>query len=312
MIYDNHLPDNAIDTQVFYPNVGTNDWYAWQKPHNCKFVHIMCLGSGGGGGGAQGGATATARRGGGGGGSAAVVNALYQASFLPDTLYLQVSEGGAGGNGGASVTAGSAGGLSYVSIQPNTTAQNIILQNGSAAAGGGGAGTVAGAAGTAGTIWTLAAGNILLGGLVVPVVGKIGGLGQTTPVPNDITISGLTTGGAPGAGMNGGTSQQGGDITGIGSIVTIAGGLAGGSATNTTPGGVGGSYMTLIPSNTNYVRQNLFFSGGSGGGSSDGGAGGAGGAGAYGSGGGGGGAGITSSGGAGGRGGDGLIIITCF
>ena len=312
MIYDNHIPDSPINVQVFHAQGSSTDWYSWNKPHNCKFIHIFCLGSGGGGGGGQGSSTGTARRGGGGGGSGAYVSGFYSAAFLPDTLYLQVASGGTPGTGGSSVSAGGAGRLSYVSIQPNTTAANIILQSGSVVALGGGAGNVTGAAGAGGTVWTAAATNILLTGLIVPVAGQIGIAGETTSPADPRSISGVVTGGAAGAGMNGGTAQQGGSITGTGSVSTIEGGLAGGSATSTTAGSAGSSYLTTYPSSTNYVATNLFFSGGSGGGSSDGGAGGEGGAAAFGSGGGGGGAGFTNLGGSGGKGGNGLIIITCF
>lgn len=314
MIYDNHIPNNPINVQPFFSRGGTNDWHSWNKPHNCKFIHIFCLGSGGGGGSGQGSPTLTSRRGGHGGGAAAYVNALYTASFLPDTLYLQVAPGGSPGLGGTYSTGGGTGALSYVSIQPNTTAQNIIMQSGSGAAGGGAAGTLTGPVGSAGTVWAAAATNILLTGLIVPVAGQAGGLGQTTAPANDIAISGIVTGGAPGAGMNGGTSRQGGGILGTGSVPAVTGGEPGGTnlVTPTLPGGAGGSYYTVYPSTTTYAAKCLFFSGGSGGGSSDQGLGGEGGAGSFGSGGGGGGAGITNGGGNGGRGGDGLIIITCF
>ena len=201
MIYDNHIPDNSIDTQVFYANVGANDWHTWHKPHKCKFIHIICLGSGGGGGGANSGASGTVRRGGGGGGSGGVTTGFYQSSFFPDTLYLQVGEGGTPGVGGSTISAGGAGSISYVSIQPNTTAANIILQSGSVVALGGGAGNITGAAGAGSTVWAAAATNILTSyGIAVPVAGSAGLAGTTTGAANSITITGITTGGAGGVG----------------------------------------------------------------------------------------------------------------
>ena len=311
MIYDNHLPNNVIKRQVFKSG-GSNDWQVWNKPHNCKFVHIFCLGGGGGGGGGHAAGAGTGRRGGGGGGSAAYVNALFPATYLPDTLYLQVGPGGAGGAGGVGAN-GATGSLSYVSIQPNTTAANILLQSGSVAARGGVAGTTnPSTGGAASTIWVSASTNILIFGLIVPVVGQAGGTGIALTAATSITISGILTGGAPGAGTNGGTSLKGGDITGTGSVPTVLGGPAGGSSTSTVAGGAGSTYVSCYPSDsTTYSVENFFLAGGSGGGSSDGGTGGAGGNAIYGGGGGGGGAGITNGAGPGGKGGDGLIIITC-
>jgi len=312
MIYDNHLPDSATSVQVFHAQGEATDWYSWNKPHNCKFVHIFCLGGGGGGGSGSGAAAALSRRGGGGGGSSGFTTGFFSAAFLPDTIYLQVGKGGAGGSGGSSNTSGSAGPLSYVSISPTASVpQNILLQSGAAPAGPGVYGGGLGGGGAAGTIWTASATNILITGLIVPVAGQVGGTGQTNPTPTNITVAGLTTGGAPGAGL-GSIGQQGGSILGTGSVPTVIGGAAGGSSNNTTPGGDGSSYYATYPSSTNYVTDNLFFSGGSGGGSSDGGVAGNGGAAAFGAGGGGGGCGITGFGGRGGRGGNGLIIITCF
>ena len=313
MIYDNHLPTNVTNRQVFTAGGSTSDWQVWNKPHNCRFVHIFCLGGGGGGGGGQGAGTATARRGGGGGGSAAYTNALFPATYLPDTLYLQVGPGGAGGSGGTSVTNGATGSISYVSIQPNTTPANILIQSGSVAARGGIAGaTNPSTGGAAGTIWVEASTNILIFGLIVPVAGQAGGTGTAPGAPTDITISGILTGGGAGAGTNGATSIKGANITGTGSVPTIVGGPAGGSSGSTVAGGAGSTFLTCYPSAaTTYSVENFFLAGGSGGGSSDGGSGGAGGNAIYGGGGGGGGAGITNGSGPGGKGGDGLIIITC-
>lgn len=311
MIYDNHLPSSVTKRQVFTARGSTNDWQVWNKPHNCKFVHIFCLGGGGGGGSGQGAAVSTARRGGGGGGSGAYVNALFPATYLPDTIYLQVGPGGVGGSSGNN---GATGSISYVSIQPNTTAANILLQSGSVAARGGVSGaTNPSTGGAASTIWVEASTNILVFGLIVPVAGQAGGTGISLSAPTDTTISGILTGGAAGAGTNGATSIKGANITGTGSVPTIVGGPAGGSAGSTATGGAGSTFITCYPSeSTTYSIDNFFLAGGSGGGSSDGGAGGAGGNAIYGGGGGGGGAGITNNGGPGGKGGDGLIIITCI
>jgi hypothetical protein len=240
-------------------------------------------------------------------------NCMISVSFIPDRLYIQVGSGGSAGIGGTTNSNGGAATLSYVMIAPNTgkTAGDVFLQSGSAAAGGGGSGVNGGTVGTAGTIWNLPTAILFEFALVPVYAGLAGVLGQTTSLANSVTISGITSPGGAGAGMNGASSRDGGSVIAGGNIPTMSGGTAGGSATSTTPGGNGsGGYMSFNPNNVGYSTQQLVFLGGAGGGSSDGGIGGEGGNGAYGCGGGGGGAGITNQGGNGGRGGDGLVIIT--
>lgn len=297
-----NLPDNALNNQVFYAKGGT-DFQVWTKPQNCKFVNIFCLGSGAGGGSGQAGTSGTSRRGGGGGGSAGYSLGFFSASQLPDTLFMQVPSGGAGGVAGN----GSAGALSYVSVQSNTTAINLLLVSGAVAPTGGLAGASAGTGGTGGTVWGGGILNAL--GLATANAGQNGTTGQTTLPSVDITIANIITGGSAGAGTNGATPQTGGNIAGSGVINTISGGA--GSSTGTAGDGSGG-YFASIPSANASARLPMFFTGGAGGGSSNTGTGGNGGGGAFGSGGGGGGAGVTSLAGNGGKGGDGLIIITCW
>ena len=304
-----NLPDNSsnLRRQIFYnnTNTGTTVWQVWVKPNNAKFVHFVVIGAGGGGGGGLGGGTGTSRRGGGGGGSSSITTGLFSANQIPDTLYIQVGAGGTNGVGLTTNSNGGSGKISYVSVLPDSgyTAVNILLQSGTVAATGGASGTNGGTAGVAGTVWT---GGILSDlGLVAYYPGQNGGLGQTTPVPVSIGISGITTGGAAGAGTNGGTFQTGGNITGSGFINTVSGGIVSG-------GNASGGYMTSIPSIDSSARQAMLFTGGGGGASSDASSGGNGGNGAYGSGGGGGGAGLTNLGGNGGKGGDGLVIITAW
>ena len=309
-----NIVDGGQQREVFFAN-GANAFYTWNKPLNCKFIHFFLLGGGGGGGGGQGGATGTARRGGGSGGASAGVTALFPASFLPDLLYIQVGRGGGNGIGGTTNSNGGIGSVSYIMLLPDitVTAQNVVIQSGVAGATGGNSGLGGGAAGVAGTTWIYTNNIFKDFGLVSVFAGQAGVLGQTTPVPNSISISGITGGGAAGAGMNGGTAQAGGSVIAGGYIPTMLGGPAGGSATSTTPAGHGsGGFMTFNPNEVGYSSGQLIFIGGAGGGSSDGGNGGNGGDGAYGCGGGGGGAGITNSGGNGGRGGDGIVIITCW
>lgn len=308
MIDTFHIADKNLNTQVFY-NTGSNimSWQVWQKPNNVNFVHFTVLGAGGGGGGGVGGGLATARRGGAGGGSAGVTFGLFAASTLPDTLYLQIGQGGSGGIGLGTSSNGGNGALSFVSVAPDSayTITNVLLASGAVAAGGGQSGGNGGVAGVAGTVWAGANSLLFNLGHVVPFAGQAGAIGQTTPVPANIGISGITTGGASGAGTNGATPQNGGSIIGVGFINTVSGGpITGGTGS--------GGYMSTIPSSSTSTRQPMLFTGGGGGASANATTGGDGGNGAYGSGGGGGGAGISNLAGNGGKGGDGLIIITCW
>jgi hypothetical protein len=299
-----NLADYSTNIQTFYTKGSSNvgDFQIWTKPLNAKFVNIFCLGSGGGGGGGQGGAVATSRRGGGGGGAGGFSIGLFSASQLPDILYLLIPPGGTGGNGGATPSNGTAGAISYVTLDSDVAALNILMASGAAGAGGGNAGTLSGTAGAAGTAW---AGSILNNlGLVTARAGQIGVTGQTTTTPAPArTIANIVTGGAAGAGTNTSTAINGGDITGIGFINSVLGGTG-----NASTAGLDGSsgYSSL------NTRLPTFFTGGAGGGSSNSAAGGNGGYGSFGSGGGGGGAGVTSLSGRGGNGGDGLIIITAW
>ena len=299
--------DNSLNSQVFYAK-GATDWYIWDKPANCKFVSIFSIGSGGGGGGGGNGGSGTARRGGGGGGSSSYTMGFFAASQLPSNLFIQVPVGGVGGIGGATGGNGGAGALSYVSIRPNNIAINLLFASGTNVAGGGAGSAAAGTGGTAGSIST---GGVLSDlGLVASYIGQAGVDGLTTAPPVNQTIStGITIGGAAGAGTNGATPQNGASITGAGFINTIQGGLG---VSGSAAGDGSSGYTTFNPSISGPTRSPMFFLGGAGGGSSDLSTGGTGGSGSYGCGGGGGGAGFTSSGGNGGRGGSGLVIITCF
>jgi len=305
-----NLPNLASQNTFFFANGSA--WQVWNKPNNCKFVYIFAIGGGGGGGGGRTSALNTSTGGGGGGGSAITVS-LFPANMLPDTIYIQVGLGGTGGN---SSTTGNAGTLSYISAQPNTTALNILMQNGSAGAGGGGGGgtTVIGSGGTGGTAWTNSSfvfGNL---GLVTSDAGQNGANGGTQTTNGvSLTPSRICTGGAGGGGVNSGTagsSHLGGNITGSGFLSSIIGGTN--DVTDGTQNG-GSGYKSLNNFLTPFETP-MFFTGGAGGGSSNttGRAGGRGGFGSYGSGGGGGGGAYSGTGGLGGDGGDGLVLITCW
>ena len=269
-----------------FTNAGT--WVTWQKPRGAKFVNILCIGAGGGGGGGffSGSGTVTGGVGGAGGG---IVRAQFQASILPDILYVYTGVGGSGGLGGTNNTStnGSDGEKSYVCIIPDTSsASNIVVTSGNVSAKGGASGSTAGqAASTGETIATTANAIFLNLGTFIAVAGQ-GGASTTTNTGANITPTQIVTGGASGGG------------SGTGGVILPVNLYPSGSVTSNNTNGRNG--VTLY-------KPVLAFSGGNGGGGGT--TGGNGGNGAYGCGGGSGG-GATTSAGNGGRGGDGIIIIT--
>ena len=300
-----NLTDTSVNNQVFYTK-GTTDFQLWTKPPNAKFVSIFCLGSGGGGGGGMTGTATSARRGGGGGGSGGYSFGTFAASQLPDTLYLLVGPGGSAGAGAAAATNGGAGALSYVSVQPNNTAINLLLVSGTAAATGGNSGANSGTAGVGSTIWN---GNILNAlGLATAAAGTNGGAGAISVAATSITPTKIVCGGPSGGNTSTSAAFAGGNVVGSGFLNTISGGALGSGATAGGDGSDG-----FLPNLTSPSKVTpTFFTAGSGGGASVSGQGGNGGAGSYGCGGAGGGAGFTGLAGYGGKGGDGLIIITAW
>jgi len=295
-----NINDNSLANQVFY-HKGANAWQVWHKPANCNFVHFYLLGGGAGG---QGGDTGpgSTRGGGPGGGSAAMAYITVPAFVLPDMLYVLVASGGTGGasdNG-----RGGAGGLSYVSSQPDNTFSplNILMQSGTAGAG-------ATLTTTAGAIITT--NNVVLAKIAFlsAYAGQTGGAGgaSSTPAVNVTPTVLPTTPGAGGSGVSSvGTLGASGSILPILDFPRISGG-ASASVAGATVGNNGYS------SRQNFIGPNfkhpMFFTGGAGGGASSTGIGAAGGNASYGCGGGGGGAGNNTAG-IGGKGGDGLVIIT--
>jgi len=285
-----------VNTQTF-TNAGS--WVTWVKPRGAKFVNIFCMGAGSGGGGGFQTGSAT-RFAGAGGSSGGVVSAQFQASILPDILYVYTGVGGVGGTGGAAgiVTAGGNGERSFVCLIPSTSSiQNIVVTSGAVAAIGGQSGSAVSPAGRSGETQATTANAIFLNlGTFIAAAGTAGSAPQssTTSTINFINF--------PGAG---------GGSTGNGANVTVAGPFP-----ITTPVAIAGSGATNGQNGRNgytLTKPILGFMGGNGGGGiASGGTGNAGNGGnaSYGSGGGGGGSAQTGIAGNGGRGGDGLIIIT--
>lgn len=300
MIDYNHLANLDTNVSIFYSS-GLNVWQTWQKPRGCKFVWMMVIGGGGGGGGGQSG-TGVGRTGGGGGASSGIAKGMFMANTLPDTLFIQVGIGGVGGipNGN-----GVGGSLSYVSIEPNTTATNVLLIHNSTASGAGQSNGTLGGIGSGANLAQqilnyIGVNQFIPNGLNGTSGGANTGGGGTSISQTNILTGGAGGGGSSSANVNG----NGGNITMGGSFTTLLGGVGGGT-NNGQPG-----FSTIQPNSILTNKLGFVFTGGSGGGGNGLGVGGNGGNGSFGCGGGGGGAGVT--GGSGGKGGDGLVILISY
>lgn len=275
----------------------------WQPDPDETMAYIICIGGGGSGAGGFTGAAGAIRGGGGGGGAAGQTRALIPLMFLPKTLYIQPGQGGAGV---AASTNGNSGNLSYVSVAPNVTAANIVVQSGAAKASNtvATAGTVAaaGAGGTAETISTVLLCMQSQWGITQFLAGKVGAAaGAVTGaagLANTLFTAGCSNGGAGGASTSAANGEfAGGAQTGAGIYPTIVGGISGGNPGHGASG-YGSQFEQILP----YGGA-----GGAAGGAALSVAGNGADGGFPGGGGGGGGGGVT--GGRGGKGGDGTVII---
>jgi hypothetical protein len=261
-----NIPGQQDSVKIFYA-AGTTAWQTWQKPRNCKFIWMMCIGGGNGGFGMTTSAISAVQA----GGSGAVTKALFPANVLPDTLFIQPGVGGTGGAGGGNN--GGIGGRSYVSVAASSaTAMNLVCLSGTApgifsdgegvatvALAGllslGNFQTIAGETSTVGTktplITTItccggsniagSAGNSILATTISPLIsgGAIGGGVGSDGIWSWKPMYGL--GGAGGGGNSAGTGGRGGDGGygcggGTGGYGTVAGG----------PGGKGGDGLVII------------------------------------------------------------------
>jgi hypothetical protein len=292
-----NIPGQQDNVKIFYAQSGSNSWQTWQKPRNCKFIWIMCIGGGAGGAGGYSVGLSNATAGPGGGGSGAITRALFPANTLPDTLYVQPGLGGSGGIGQIPQAYGAsgAGSRSFVVINPSGSvpaAMNTVCISGAAGA----ASVTSATGGSAETIATTTQAGLLSLGTFISVAGQAGATspGNITPLSSVIV-----SGGGAGAGCSSG-GQSGGNI----------------SATTISPIISGGTSTSVKGSDGIISWKPLYFLGGAGGWGADTtvlSTGSNGGDGAYGCGGGGGS--MSSAavpGGSGGRGGDGLVIIATF
>jgi len=278
-------------------------WTTWQAAPDETMAYIICVGGGGSGAGGFTGAAGAIRGGGGGGGAAGQTRVLVPLMFLPKTLYIQP---GLGGASVAASTNGNPGNLSYVSVAPNTTSQNIVVQSGGVRA----SNTVATAgtalaAGAGGSAETVSSSSICMQsqwGIQQFLAGKVGAAaGAVTGaagLSNALFTTGGTNGGAGGASTSAANGEfAGGAQGGVGNYPSIPGGVSGGN-----PGHGSSGYGSINEQILPYGG-----SGGAAGGAAGTTAGNGGGGGFPGGGGGGGGGGVT--GGRGGKGGDGCVWI---
>ena len=268
-----NIPGQQDNVKIFYA-AGLTAWQTWQKPRNCKFIWMMCIGGGNGGFGMTTSATAEV----GGGGSGAVTRALFPANVLPDTLFIQPGVGGTSGTSGGG--SGGIGGRSYVSIAASSAAaMNLVCLSGAVPA------TYNVGEGVA----TVALAGLLSLGNFITVAGETSSTGaDKNPLTTTITCSGASN-------TPGNSNIPGRSVLATAISPLISGGAIGGE-------GGGGGIISWKP---------MYFLGGAGGGGNSAGTGGKGGDGEYGCGGGTGGYG-TVAGGIGGKGGDGLVIIATF
>lgn len=221
MIDFSSLPKPQNGTiDYFLPNALTagSNWTTWNKPKNCTFVRILCIGAGGGGGGggsANGGGTAAG--GGGGGASGAIAVTTMPAIFLPNVLYVSAGIGGKGANTtglAGFVVNGNAGAPSEVCIAPSNTAIYIICYANSGTGGNGGTTSGGGVGGTGGGLSVLATANQGFQGHFTSIAGQNGATGSTS-TGNSITYPTtgiLLSGGASGGAILSNTSYVGGSV----------------------------------------------------------------------------------------------------
>ena len=296
MLDFSHVPrEGTADIQEFTTSstATTAQWSTWRKPRGVTMTHILCIGGGAGGGSGFGAGANSVRHGGNGGGSSAQTAILVPSHLLPDILYVLVGAGGAGASSGA----GSSGILSYVSLYPNTTVNNVLAVSGSVGPTGGGAGTnlSTGIGGTGGTI-------AIIDNMPLAAIGTYKSVaGQTAASGNAVFPS---SGCCCMAGTAGGSAST---IESNGTFITA---IANTMVSANRPS----SAAVRSNGSSGYNLRNMggfFFAyPGMGAGSSNSVSGGSGGNGIHGSGGGGGGAGLV--GGRGGNGGSGIVIFTSW
>jgi hypothetical protein len=233
------LPNSPhFDKYQFNGNSMTagGNWHTWNKPLGKSRIMMMLIGGGGGGGTGVVGANSTAA-GGGGGGSGGMTILEMPLDLLPARLYISVGHSKTG-----------AGLASYVSTQPNTTANHVVAIANGGAVGGNAAGATAGAAGGAGGIATAATMPLGWAFAKLALAGQAGIIGGTTVAGAALTlpVTGLRmTGGTGGGGLPAAaaTGTNGGSFTVPASpsyFPAQSGGVGSATATNPADNGRNG------------------------------------------------------------------------
>ena len=299
-----HLPKPLTGTIDYFPGFSTTagQWEVWNKPRNCMFIRILCIGGGGGGGsGGSANGSATTRGGGGGGASSAMTTLTIPAVFVPDRLYVSAGIGGLGGIGiNNLVVNGNNGVPSMVSIAPTNINIYILCYSNSGAAGGGG-GSSGGAGGAGGAVVDISTANQGFQGHFNSIAGQ-NGAGGSTGAGGSIaypTTGLLLSGGSGGGGILNNSSSSAGSVNAPASqtsVYTLFPSLIAAAFT----AGQHGIELSVPLMSCGGVGGGAFVNGGDDGGN-----------GGFGSGGGGGGASVIAGavGGDGGRGGNGLVVI---
>lgn len=196
-----NLPNNLRggDFQEF-PGTTNGLWAIWSKPRGCTMAAIMCIGGGGSGGTGVVGAASTAA-GGGGGASGNQTRVQMPLIYLPEVLYISA--------GAPAINL--AGATSSVGIKPDAVANHLIATATGGGKGGNAAGATAGSAGAAASVNTLAQNPLAGTGLHTALAGQAGIIGGTTvaganltlPVTGLICCGGTGGGGLPAGGASG-------------------------------------------------------------------------------------------------------------
>jgi hypothetical protein len=294
-----HLPKPLTGTVDYFPGFSSITgavWEVWNKPKNCNFIRILCIGGGGkGGNGGAGNGTNTSATGGGGGGSSAIANITIPASFVPDVLYVSAGIGGTVNTGGVGIS-------SQVCIAPANVAIYILCYaNGGNVGGNGNAGVSGGTGGAGGGLSALTTALQGFQGHFNSIAGQSGasggvGVGGSITYP---TTGLLLSGGSAGGGISANTSSAAGNVNAPASQTTVYNLFQTRTAAAFTNGQYGAELYKPLMS-CGGVGGGAFVNGGN-----------TGGGGGFGSGGGGGGASVTTGtpGGVGGNGGAGLVVI---
>lgn len=222
-------------------------WYEWTRPMGKSCISMFLLGGGGGGGTGVVGANSTAA-GGGGGGSGGMTIIEIPLDLLPPRLYISVGQAKTG-----------AGIASYVSTQPNTTANHVVAKANGGGAGGNGSGATAGSAGTAAGIATVATMPLGWAWSKLALAGQAGTAGGTTG--NSTGINYPTTGlrvtgggGGGGLGASGANGSLGGSIIAVASPSYFSAVNGGTAPTSGTTPPTNGEHGTALPEAGFYFR----------------------------------------------------------